>query len=357
MYCHCYRHNPDSDIRQARRDFQAQGSYEALDRWAAATMRAGYIPVELMIPVIRKLEAQAQDIVYEQLRQDPTYQKKPAQFVGRWEHSVEVSHPSQWNHQPRRTRVTFDSHGESHFHLSPCGRCNLPSWQQPCPWCGFYPMGRADYAKQPQTREDFLRTLQGSTGLAKLRYPSFFYFYAQQRASNCIPEWAPIAQRIRDEMVRLNNQYQWPTHEEVWDYHVAGGFGQSFPFPPPIAIPEYPTEEGPAYRRNPDSALRAAERAVQMNPDDVNAWSLLLGHASRVGQAVYVDAFLRRTLKPGRGPIPGALGDDILATARVVGLRDFVGPVLDVVCVDVYFNGLKTTLRLGQINRVGLGTP
>lgn len=25
------------------------------------------------------------------------------------------------------------------FHLSPCGGCLQPSWEQPCPFCGFYP--------------------------------------------------------------------------------------------------------------------------------------------------------------------------------------------------------------------------
>jgi hypothetical protein len=30
---------------------------------------------------------------------------------------------------------------ESPFHLSPCGQCGGPSFQQPCPLCGYYPMG------------------------------------------------------------------------------------------------------------------------------------------------------------------------------------------------------------------------
>jgi hypothetical protein len=232
MYCHCHRNNPDKDIRQARRDFLAQpDSYEALERWVAASMRAGQVPVELLVPVIKKLETQAQDTIYDQLRQDPTYQKKVPTSQYPWEQyeSIEVRHPSQWHPgSDQYSRVSFGPRGESHFHLSPCGKCTLPSWQQPCPWCGFYPMGEHNWQKQPQTREDFLRRLQGSTGLARLRYPSFFYFYAQETASRRVPMWAPIAMRIRDEMVRLGGQYQWPTHEEVWDYHISGGFN-SFP--------------------------------------------------------------------------------------------------------------------------------
>jgi hypothetical protein len=45
-----------------------------------------------------------------------------------------------------------------------------------------------------------------------------------------------------------------------------------------------------------------------------------------------------------------------MAVARVERIRDFVGPVIDVVCVDSYFNGLKIALRLSQINSAGIGT-
>jgi hypothetical protein len=31
------------------------------------------------------------------------------------------------------------------FHLSPCGGCGLPSWQQPCPVCDWYPYQGGQY--------------------------------------------------------------------------------------------------------------------------------------------------------------------------------------------------------------------
>jgi hypothetical protein len=31
--------------------------------------------------------------------------------------------------------------GECPFHLSPCGSCGSPTWQQPCHVCGYYPQG------------------------------------------------------------------------------------------------------------------------------------------------------------------------------------------------------------------------
>jgi hypothetical protein len=48
------------------------------------------------------------------------------------------------------------------FHLSPCGGCGQPVWQQPCPLCGYYPMGsdpreRERCQKMDVTRDDWLR--------------------------------------------------------------------------------------------------------------------------------------------------------------------------------------------------------
>ena len=83
-------------------------------------------------------------------------------------------------------------------------------------------MGPHDYAKRPRTRQDFLNHLAGRT--LALGERNFFQFYARYQASNRVPEWAPIATRIRDEMLRLGDQYVWPANEEIWDYFTAGGF-------------------------------------------------------------------------------------------------------------------------------------
>ena len=40
-----------------------------------------------------------------------------------------------------------------YFHLSPCGGCGLPSWQEPCPICDWYPdRGGAYWMKEHNDR-------------------------------------------------------------------------------------------------------------------------------------------------------------------------------------------------------------
>jgi len=55
-----------------------------------------------------------------------------------------------------------------YFHLTPCGGCGQPSFQQPCPLCGYYPMGN-DPAERERcsgpTREDWLRMVRGNVAL------------------------------------------------------------------------------------------------------------------------------------------------------------------------------------------------
>lgn len=165
--------NPDRDIQKLRREYLLEPNKDTLRDYANSAMRAGQIPVEAFILATRKLESQAKSFVYLRMESPPS--------------------------------------ADSSFHLSPCFRCALPSWQQPCPWCGFYPMHHSDYVKQPLTREHFLRRLA--------RYPSFFHFYAEHGARNRVPEWRPIAELIRDKMIELGNHYQWPSHEEIWDHY------------------------------------------------------------------------------------------------------------------------------------------
>lgn len=165
--------NPDRDIQKLRREYLLEPNKDTLRDYANSAMRAGQIPVEAFILATRKLESQAKSFIYLRMESPPS--------------------------------------ADSSFHLSPCFRCALPSWQQPCPWCGFYPMHHSDYVKQPLTREHFLRRLA--------RYPSFFHFYAEHGARNRIPEWRPIAELIRDKMIELGNHYQWPSHEEIWDHY------------------------------------------------------------------------------------------------------------------------------------------
>lgn len=57
----------------------------------------------------------------------------------------------------------------SYLHLSICA-CGQPSWQQPCPWCGFYPKGRDQpererAAKQADAARAHFDALLGARGL------------------------------------------------------------------------------------------------------------------------------------------------------------------------------------------------
>jgi len=179
--------------------------------------RSGTIPIEYFVPLLNYLEIESKDAVYQQLRQWPSYQT--------WSHrdqwdiysddiyseSVEVFARGEWvPSEPTWQRVSFPFKGESSFHLQPCFRCELPGWQQPCPFCGFYPSHPSDYVKRPLGRDYFLRTLS--------TYPSFYHFYARKLAANRVPLWQPIANLIRDEMVIRGNLYHWPSYEEIWDY-------------------------------------------------------------------------------------------------------------------------------------------
>lgn len=52
----------------------------------------------------------------------------------------------------------------SPFHLSKCGGCGAPAYQQPCSLCGFYPRGsdKGHWSPKKATREDFLGMVERS---------------------------------------------------------------------------------------------------------------------------------------------------------------------------------------------------
>ena len=66
------------------------------------------------------------------------------------------------------------------FHLSLCPRCDAPSWQQPCPFCDFYPMGDRDYnALTPEVKgnyfvpfERFEARIKGHVNFTAMYYAS-----------------------------------------------------------------------------------------------------------------------------------------------------------------------------------------
>jgi hypothetical protein len=214
MFCQC-RHNPDITLRQLERGYlRDPNNQELQDRFLHASLRAGHIPVSIFVLAVRQLEIQAKNVIFQQLEQDPSYRRgpdaRPQFYMERRMDSVEVRCRLFVGSPQQFRRVEYYAIGESHFHLSPCGGCGLLAWGQPCVYCEYYPRGRYSREITRRTRQDFLNRLQ--------RFPSFFHFYAIMHAENRVPEWAPIAHRIRDEMLALGGQYTWPTHEEIWDY-------------------------------------------------------------------------------------------------------------------------------------------
>lgn len=88
-----------------------------------------------------------------------------------------------------------------YFHLTPCGGCGQPVWQQPCPLCGYYPMGN-DPAERKRCRNmgvekvDWLRYVVRHGGLAQ------WYISGYKRTV----AWRDFEPGFRDKIERLLDQ-------------------------------------------------------------------------------------------------------------------------------------------------------
>lgn len=97
---------------------------------------------------------------------------------------------------------------ECHFHLFPCGQCSAPSWQQPCPWCGFYPTSNREWSIATRDREEnrfpypqFERLINRSGNFA------VFYFSYLERIGQMHPAAVEVARQLKD----------CPSAEEIWN--------------------------------------------------------------------------------------------------------------------------------------------
>jgi len=209
---HGLRRNPDDKIRQLYKEWLTTGDSMDYQAYESASLRAGVVPLTGIINAIKQLETQAKDQVIAELQANPSY-RPPAANQSRWDQSapgsVMVTYTRRYHYPqfPTSTRVTLPRRGSS-FHLEPCGQCHCPSWQQPCPYCGWYPMGRESI----HNREPAWDCEQCVRRIGKR---NFYEFYAHSLAANRVEEYQPIANRIRDVMLELGAHYQWPSNEEI----------------------------------------------------------------------------------------------------------------------------------------------
>jgi hypothetical protein len=98
------------------------------------------------------------------------------------------------------------------FHLSRC-YCGAPSWQQPCPTCGYYPMyglTGTSWARDSATREGFVARAERHGGVAA------WYFAGYRRTVAYTKDWR-FAEEI-DGLVEAAKTWEGvPSPGEVWD--------------------------------------------------------------------------------------------------------------------------------------------
>lgn len=121
----------------------------------------------------------------------------------------------------RHVRAAYDAafpenvstHGNGcPFHLARC-YCGAPSWQQPCPTCGYYPMYGStgtSWAPESATREGFVAMARRRGGVAA------WYFAGYRRTVAYTADWR-FRERI-DALVAAAKEWDGvPSPAEVWD--------------------------------------------------------------------------------------------------------------------------------------------
>jgi hypothetical protein len=120
-----------------------------------------------------------------------------------------------------RVRAAYDATFPEHralrgygcaFHLKRC-YCGAPTWQQPCPTCGYYPMyGTPGTSCKPDsaTRERFAARARHFGGVAA-------WYFAGFRQVVAYAEDPAFRDRIDRLVVDAATWTNVPTPEEVWD--------------------------------------------------------------------------------------------------------------------------------------------
>jgi hypothetical protein len=106
----------------------------------------------------------------------------------------------------------------SYFHLSRCA-CGQPSWQQPCPLCGYYPYGndpeeRERCRRQGLTKEHWLRRVasHGSIGA--------WYFSGLKNTVAWAEDTGDFRAKV-EALIAKAESAEWPDPSEVYDEVVS----------------------------------------------------------------------------------------------------------------------------------------
>lgn len=105
------------------------------------------------------------------------------------------------------------------FHLTPCGGCGCPMWQQPCLICGFYPYGSkvtgaAAQSNRPSqlnnepwvcSKEEWTKAVNGRGGIVQ------FYLSCYHKCVDPQHDKLNVA-------LRKAEDYIWPSADVIWDH-------------------------------------------------------------------------------------------------------------------------------------------
>src|SRR5574338_701182 len=115
------------------------------------------------------------------------------------------------------------------FHLSPCGGCNGPAYQQPCRICGFYPYGNdpqetkraSDYKEK--AKEIFIRSVNEHNNIVAWYISEYFntcLFKPIQYVTKLTTKDFILREEIQNlysEQKAINN---YPSPEQIWKWVV-----------------------------------------------------------------------------------------------------------------------------------------
>jgi hypothetical protein len=137
--------------------------------------------------------------------------------------ALEVRHMVEENH-----KIYSTDEWTCPFHLALCPRCNAPSWQQPCPYCSFYPMGDTSFSLSDDEKKhafitfsQYLRIIGAHAGSFTLFYLSSYKHVVAWKSSKNYREFVMKAGQDVIDLVE-------PTPEEIWT--AVKFFGSISPF-------------------------------------------------------------------------------------------------------------------------------
>lgn len=99
--------------------------------------------------------------------------------------------------------------GFEYFHLSPCGGCGCPMWQQPCAICDHYPMGAYRREVPLTTKEQWCSAVK--------KHGNVYVWREHNNYRYAIEEYRFTAQHLWEQSKAFNGSQDWPSPEEIWD--------------------------------------------------------------------------------------------------------------------------------------------